>query len=93
MHHGRNLGYGGALRSGFREASKPLVFYTDGDGQYDPSELALLWPALNDGIDVVNGTRSAAQTPGIASSSAGSTITRSGCCSGSLSATWTAISG
>src|SRR5215218_1770931 len=27
------LGYGGAVRLGFAEASKDLVFYTDGDAQ------------------------------------------------------------
>ena len=63
VHHGRNLGYGGALRSGFREASKPLIFYTDGDGQYDPSELAVLWPALTDGVDLVNGYKISRSDP------------------------------
>jgi glycosyltransferase involved in cell wall biosynthesis len=33
IHHARNRGYGGALRTGFREARKELVFYTDGDAQ------------------------------------------------------------
>jgi len=32
--HENNQGYGGALRSGFKAASKELIFYTDGDGQY-----------------------------------------------------------
>jgi glycosyltransferase involved in cell wall biosynthesis len=63
IHHRHNLGYGGALRTGFREASKPLVFYTDGDGQYDPMELALLWPALTDGIDLVNGYKISRSDP------------------------------
>ena len=39
VHHGRNRGYGGALRTGFEAASKDLVFYTDGDGQYDVREM------------------------------------------------------
>ena len=39
VEHASNRGYGGALRSGFRSAAKDYVFYTDGDGQYDPSEL------------------------------------------------------
>src|SRR3954447_23045348 len=34
--HEHNRGYGSALRSGFETATKELVFYTDGDGQYDP---------------------------------------------------------
>ncbi|MHC4637748.1 MAG: glycosyltransferase family 2 protein [Planctomycetota bacterium] len=32
IHHNPNLGYGAALQSGFKNAEKPLVFYTDGDG-------------------------------------------------------------
>lgn len=39
IHHPTNLGYGSALQSGFRAASKELVFYTDGDGQFDLDEL------------------------------------------------------
>src|ERR1700687_4489270 len=30
VRHGRNRGYGGALQTGFRSATKELVFYTDG---------------------------------------------------------------
>ena len=55
VHHGSNRGYGGALRSGFEHASKELVFYTDGDAQYDPREIAVLWRALRDDVDFVNG--------------------------------------
>ena len=57
MTHAQNGGYGAALRSGFRAATKSLVFYTDGDAQYDPRELALLWRRLMDepGLDVVDG--------------------------------------
>lgn len=55
VHHERNLGYGAALQTGFRNASKDLVFYTDGDGQYDVRELPKLRGLLTDGIDVVNG--------------------------------------
>jgi len=42
IHHPTNLGYGAALQSGFRAASKNLVFYTDGDGQFDISEMPAL---------------------------------------------------
>ncbi len=55
IHHSRNLGYGAALRSGFSHAGKDLIFYTDGDGQYDTRELANLFPLMSDGVDVVNG--------------------------------------
>jgi glycosyltransferase involved in cell wall biosynthesis len=53
--HPRNLGYGAALRSGFQAATKELVFYTDGDGQYDPRELRNLVALLAPGIGLVNG--------------------------------------
>ena len=53
--HDTNRGYGGALRSGFAAATKDLIFYTDGDAQYDPRELKLLLPAMTDNVDVVNG--------------------------------------
>ena len=55
VHHGRNRGYGAALKSGFESASKELIFYTDGDGQYDVRELLSLYPLLTPGVDVVNG--------------------------------------
>ena len=55
--HENNRGYGAALRSGFRAATKPLVFYTDGDAQYDPRELTVLWRRLAEhpAVDLVNG--------------------------------------
>jgi glycosyltransferase involved in cell wall biosynthesis len=55
VHHPRNLGYGAALQSGFRSATKDLVFYTDGDGQYDVQELSALLAALTPDRDAVNG--------------------------------------
>jgi glycosyltransferase involved in cell wall biosynthesis len=55
VYHEKNRGYGGALRSGFAAATKELVFYTDGDMQYDVTELRLLLPEMKPGIDVVNG--------------------------------------
>jgi glycosyltransferase involved in cell wall biosynthesis len=57
------LGYGGALRVGFAEASKELVFYTDGDGQYDPRELRLLVPEMKPGVDIVNGYKISRSDP------------------------------
>jgi glycosyltransferase involved in cell wall biosynthesis len=53
--HEHNRGYGGALRSGFAAAKKEFVFYTDGDGQYDVSELPRLLDLVTPGIGLVNG--------------------------------------
>jgi glycosyltransferase involved in cell wall biosynthesis len=55
VHHEKNRGYGAALRSGFAAAGKELIFYTDGDGQYDVRELLTLHTLLGPGVDVVNG--------------------------------------
>jgi len=55
VHHGTNRGYGGALRTGFQTAAKELVFYTDGDAQYDPRELRRLYDAFSEQVDFVNG--------------------------------------
>jgi glycosyltransferase involved in cell wall biosynthesis len=53
--HERNRGYGGALLSGFATATRQWVFYTDGDGQFDPAELELLVQRASDDVDVVQG--------------------------------------
>jgi glycosyltransferase involved in cell wall biosynthesis len=63
IHHAKNRGYGGALRSGFTAASKELVFYTDGDAQYDPRELATLMGALSADVDFVNGYKISRHDP------------------------------
>jgi len=53
VHHSKNLGYGAALQSGFAAATKELVFYTDGDGQFDINELPPLLP-LMEKYDIVS---------------------------------------
>jgi glycosyltransferase involved in cell wall biosynthesis len=53
--HAHNRGYGGALRSGFAAAQKEFVFYTDGDGQYDPGELPRLLDLVGPATGLVNG--------------------------------------
>ena len=53
--HAQNQGYGAALLSGFAAATKEWVFYTDGDGQYDPAELAELVEQASDDVDIVQG--------------------------------------
>ncbi len=53
VHHPTNLGYGAALQSGFKAAVKELVFYTDGDGQFDINELLPLLPLMRE-YDIVS---------------------------------------
>lgn len=55
VHHPENRGYGAALRQGFASATKDLIFYTDGDAQYDPREMRRLFEALVPEINFVNG--------------------------------------
>ena len=63
VHHEKNRGYGGALRTGFATARKDFVFYTDGDAQYDPSEMTLLWKTMADEVDWVNGWKISRSDP------------------------------
>jgi glycosyltransferase involved in cell wall biosynthesis len=63
VHHPSNRGYGGALRTGFATASKDFVFYTDGDGQYDPAEMKVLWDRMSDDVDWVNGWKISRSDP------------------------------
>ena len=63
VHHEQNRGYGGALRTGFSTATKDLVFYTDGDAQYDPRELTLLYERWSDEVDFVNGYKISRSDP------------------------------
>jgi len=53
VHHQHNLGYGAALQSGFKTATKELVFYTDGDGQFDINEMPPLL-SLMEQYDIVS---------------------------------------
>lgn len=53
--HPSNRGYGGALQSGFCAATKQWVFYTDGDAQYDATEVSRCVAAARDDVDIVQG--------------------------------------
>ena len=55
--HERNRGYGAALASGFDAARKDLIFMTDGDKQFDVSELSGFLPAMDAQTDMVIGWR------------------------------------
>lgn len=63
IHHPQNRGYGGALRTGFQSATRDLIFYTDGDAQYDPREMTRLYEAWSDQIDFVNGYKISRSDP------------------------------
>ncbi|MGD8719300.1 MAG: glycosyltransferase family 2 protein [Candidatus Zixiibacteriota bacterium] len=54
--HETNEGYGKSLRDAFDAAAKDYVFYTDGDGQFDLSEMASFLPLLG-GSNAVVGYR------------------------------------
>lgn len=55
FHQDVNLGYGGNLQFGLSKATKEWIFYTDGDGQYDPEEIPLLLTRVRPEVGVVNG--------------------------------------
>lgn len=62
-----NLGVGGALQTGFRYAlahgyGRAIQF--DADGQHDPTQVPALLAALDEGADLVIGSRFAAPEPG-----------------------------
>lgn len=71
--HEQNLGYGAALRSGFLAATKDYIFYTDGDGQYDPRDLEQLLRAADPETGWSTATKSYATIPGTVLPSGGST--------------------
>ncbi len=63
IHHPANRGYGGALRSGFANATKEWIFYTDGDAQYDVRDLHRLYPLLLDDVDMAQGYKISRNDP------------------------------
>ncbi len=54
--HSRNLGYGMALRSGFRASTGDFVMFMDADRQFDIADLRLLAPFAEE-YDIVAGFR------------------------------------
>lgn len=55
--HQENGGYGLALRAGFKNAKYPWVVYTDGDGQFDFSEVTKFLDKAKNGADLILGYR------------------------------------
>lgn len=62
VHNRPNRGYGGALQAGFLAATRPWVFYTDGDGQFDFREIPRLIDLL-DRYDIVSAYRLRREDP------------------------------
>jgi len=56
VHHKYNLGYGAALKSGFANSKYELIFYTDGDHQFDINELKSFVPYIDE-YDLIAGYR------------------------------------
>jgi glycosyltransferase involved in cell wall biosynthesis len=56
INHEKNMGYGAAVKTGMYATKFEWVFFTDGDGQFDVSEIGLL-VKLTDRYDFVNGFR------------------------------------
>jgi len=54
--HEVNRGYGAALYSGLRAATKDLIFFTDADRQFELADLHKFWPEI-EGVDMVIGYR------------------------------------
>jgi len=63
VQHGVNRGYGAALATGFASATKELVFMTDGDAQFDLTELNKLLPLIEQGADLAIGYRAPRRDP------------------------------
>ena len=62
IHHPHNRGYGAALKSGFEQAKKDLVFLCDSDGQFNLEDLPRLLEWI-DQYDMVFGYRARRQDP------------------------------
>ncbi len=52
----KRLGYGAGLRAGFAHSSKDLIFYTDGDNQFNIEDIDNLLPLLSS-YDIVSAYR------------------------------------
>lgn len=62
IEHATNLGYGAALRSGFKAALGQWTFFTDSDRQFRSQDFLRLWEKRTE-ADVILGVRSHRQDP------------------------------
>ena len=58
LQHQKNLGYGAALITGFKNATGNIIVTLDSDGQHNPEEIEkMIIPILQDKADLVIGSR------------------------------------
>jgi glycosyltransferase involved in cell wall biosynthesis len=57
LRHGRNRGYGAALKTGFAAAAHEVVIITDADGTYPEDRIPELLACIDDGADMAVGAR------------------------------------
>ena len=59
IRHGRNQGYGAAIKTGFRAAKGDMLAFLDADGTYPPEYFPQLCEVALGGADLVIGSRMA----------------------------------
>ncbi|MEP7155335.1 MAG: glycosyltransferase family 2 protein [Betaproteobacteria bacterium] len=64
VRHVRSMGNGAAIKSGARAAAGEVTVFMDADGQHKPEDIARLLSALENGNDMVVGSRSLASQAG-----------------------------
>ncbi len=62
INHKINLGYGAALRTGFKNSKYEIIFYTDADNQFDIRDLKKVIPLLKT-YDIVSAYRMKREDP------------------------------
>jgi len=66
IRHGRNQGYGAAIKTGFRAAKGDMLAFLDADGTYPPEAFPELCRSLAaQGADIVVGSRMAGEESGM----------------------------